>query len=1792
MKMINFVLFLLFFFSPIASISINDIETINFNGDSFTQNFTTSEPLYFEIIYESNEQEILEVKNYLKIELIGLINTTSTNLAIAFSNNDKTCLQREQLSYGIGRTQMWLEKNQLTNNKYINLICSSKPCSYRLNLEARNTIEMDFNSEFNLYVTENNKNVEIYFSSGEETDESDYVSIWAIGNKNVEAILEETDGDYKKYSKNNIFKINKKTMNKNVFILTVTGEVGDVINIGSSTIYTNGYTFLNVNKPEVKGYLEKEFSKEDCYELIKEDSYTSLYLSGIIHSKIAEIYFKNKDDEEISDSLTIIRNGSFIETIKPYSENRDYFCIRFPTSETDNYDVTEIYYSLQLTNPSKSESKFGLYSPQLYGEIYPRRLLDGEEYSYVGVSPNDSSQQISIDMISQFGFPDMHYRLCKNYPICDEYEEEKDPKSINGHSTQKITYKYRSPMDPKQYILFVKCMANSTIGEFCAFKTAFNSDTDKINLKEDEPFNQYILKGEKDLYKVDYSGEKNIKKIYVDLILFTGDVNFSTDSNLNAKKLYNSNKIFYSIEINDQTSENKEVYFNILASKNSFYSIEFMFIRENDDSWITNIIEPGISYLVTIDPNGKDSTGNNKPYKIVKFSNIRSGEYKRFLVQFYSLNCKLNVTSKRIDDEGKEYYEEISAFDQYYQDVIFKNVLNNYEYMLYVKETDSSNYNNKLCMVYSSALELDYNKRLDERQLVISDNEPKQMTFDSNNLKTFEYVYPHSNLTNDVIINFNLLDIAIYTVTIIFPTGKSPQYTQTGNDLIYLHHNELKQKCIEGEICPIIIKIELNRIYLENKPKLLISVKSVQDSSPTYLTKNQAKVDFLLGENWQYYYTDLGENEEGDVIVNYRRGSGRLFGKIVAKNVDVPEDGATWREMYKFPTMATESLEFYGYIKKILIKKNETQICKDGCYLLLSLKTSIVSEKPQYDFREHPFSIIIHTRSSNEMKDIPIINIPLREYIIGNLYTNEDNNIYEYYSTIFTHDSNKISIEFQSKVVNFYINVGVNNKPTRDSIPDFKYESKGNDTIYEIYKDEFISKCKEKGIKLPYGDSLQGLGMTIGLWTDKTDSLYTTVYSMKIHLFFDERLDIYEVKSDQKTLCPTQLIKETNKYRCLFMVFYTGIDPLNNMLLYPLIENHPPYEMYAKFINQENYEFFAYSYLHAYIPNIKDNDYSTSKTKLGYIYIPHGVKYDNFLFVSVETNEQTTVELLTTLYNYDLQLSPNPSSPQLFIVTNDHFLLEFPTDEDLIINIQSVCGEGNIYWEVDNSAQYPINGENQLISLTNSLIDKSDESKVFSNLYIENKNKDSKSTTCPGFAFYINYLLRPSKVNLDEIQVGISNEIAYRNTDFPLYIYTLLKDTEKDTNLFVNLYELIGGSLSTFTTITPFEVSGTLVNNSDLITAKLDPEFLNNLQFDIKGTYDSMIKTGFVLIKKTDIKKKNLDLIGGISAIIKVSKNPQYKEMKNFTRISLEVAAIQENSEIPVVPEIYQYGKLNLNSEKNVYKLRTDKASKYMRIHYSSNSQHTKFSISINPGDKKNEQFDEYTSRFVDGKQVITFNSNPDKNSFVYLNIFHNDAQKATTDKTTNYVFKYMNSDNIKNFKLYELSSDEGFQLESKKKGKKYDYTFTITPLSYKNIEVTYFLKFVKKSDWIDGEKDNCIALRESTSYVEELNDYEMKNDKIVKKYEGINEIDYRYVQVIALVKDNGRVEYVGYKSIYIKDSIVWKVVLIVIAAVIVFLVVLYLIHIYLKRKRNIDGRVNKLSGPMVSRISDAPSVE
>ena len=293
--MINFILVLLFIFSPSLSIINNeDIINIPFNGISYSDNYEITESKIFKINLDSDT----EINEYLKIEVICIGQNKNPNLAIAFcskNEGNQTCLEdREQLSTGIKSTYLWLTKAQLEDrdNLYFKVLCSDSTCESELKLNAEETIKMDFNSQFNLYVTENNnQNIDISFEASSE--DYDYINIWFIGSKTVEVTSKY---DAQKYSKNNIYKIKKDEINSSFFEFSIKGTLGDIINIGSSSISLTNYNNLIINQPEVKGFLKKEDNIEDCYEFKKDELYMSsndFYLSGIIYSKIAEIYFRD-----------------------------------------------------------------------------------------------------------------------------------------------------------------------------------------------------------------------------------------------------------------------------------------------------------------------------------------------------------------------------------------------------------------------------------------------------------------------------------------------------------------------------------------------------------------------------------------------------------------------------------------------------------------------------------------------------------------------------------------------------------------------------------------------------------------------------------------------------------------------------------------------------------------------------------------------------------------------------------------------------------------------------------------------------------------------------------------------------------------------------------------------------------------------------------------------------------------------------------------------------------------------------------------------------------------------------------------------------------------------------------------------------------------------------------------------------------------------------------------------------------------------------------------------------------
>ena len=1790
LKLFFFIALLNFF--TLQKTILNDPEEIPFDGTSYTTSCTNCDSKYYKILYNSSTKP-----TYLKIE-VSNSNTQNHEYVIAFSSTDQECLEREQLSNGNGKAVMFLKRTQLNSNIYLNVKCSSAPCSFDLNLLGDNSIELNYNEQYSYYVTENNQDMDFdLVNSDFDLNDNEFLSLWITSNKNAEYSI-DSEFEMKEYSKKQLNKLKLTTnkINESIILVKVSAKEGDVINLGS---FITGNNFLSINNQEIKGYLQKDFSNEDCYQFEKNDLYEKseeFYLNVNFYSKIAEIYFKDESGAEVSDTIKTIDNGYFSQTFSPKTLNYKYFCIRFPTKESSKYDINEIAYNVQLTDPKQSETKLNLFQIQNLGQFYERRLQSGEIFLFSGPFFEDVSK-MTYDMLSEFGFPDLLFGECTNYPLCvyDELKIE-NPKSINDHSSYKKTItEKKSPIDPEQNILVVKCIEKET----CGFKTLIYSDITYVNLIEKNIFTNYINNNEKNYYKIDYSGEKTATKIYLDLMIFTGDVMLEIDSKVNINKVYAANKVLYSIKL-DSSIQNNEFIFNVTSSKNSYYSIQYSLIRDGDDSWITNKLKDGISYMVIIDPEATDQKGEKKQYKIVQYSNLRTEDNLPFLVNFYSLNCKLNITAKRYDTQGNIVYNPIESFGNYFQDIIEKDdpIYNTdpYEYNLTIISTDLSDYNNKLCMVYASSLELNTIEELDEKQILLSDNEPKQIVF-KDDYDTIQYLYPHSDPDKDVIIKFNLLDIAKYSVDVSFDHTKpqySYTYTQTGNDIIYLSKNEWKNICKQNNVCPIIFTIKLDSTFVEKNPQLLISVKNVQDSVPSYLTKNEVYSDFLLGENWQYYFTELGQNDEADVIVNYRRGSGRLYGKIVQKDATVPEEGSDWHEMYKFPKTVEESLYFYGYIKKLIISKENTTNCQNGCYLLLSLKTSIVANQT-FDYREHPFSIVIHNVPVNTPQEkFPVITLPLEEYITGNIYKVESNNINEYFYALFPHDAEKIIIDIQSKVVNFYINVG-SEKPTV-SLNDFSYLSNGQDTIYEISKSEFLNKAKEKGIEIPVENSLKGLSMTIGLYTTKTDSLYTAVYTFKVHLPFSD-LNIYDVKSDQKTLCKTTYYE--NKNLCLFMIHYLGIDYINQLLLFPTTQNHSPYEMHAGFVEQVKYEFFDHTYIRNNIPT-KESLYTTSTSKLSYIYVEHGLYADYFLFVSVETENPTIVELLTSFYTDDKQLSPNPSTPVLFVVKNEQFLFEFTTEEDLIINFVAISGEGEVYWEKDDNVSYYLRGKDDRLALTSTIENKSDLERLYSKLMVKNHNWESIKYTakCPGFAFYINYLLRTPKINLDELVFGKSTNFAYRETDFPVYIYSSLKSLEKDTNVFINFYELISpeGEYSQFSTDAPFELKCMILSEEMIYDIKLNPEnlpdFEDNKNIIFNGFYDSAVKTGYIHIKKNDFQKVNITIDEKPILVMKINKNSNYKGMTNFKRINLEAAVIQESIFNPISEKIYQYGKLNLNNNKHVYVLQTNSEKKLMRIHFSANSGKINWAISTNNGDTKNSSFSETRSEFLNGRILYTFNSNPDKNDFLYLTIFHDD-DKAESEKITNYVFKYINSINLTSYKEYKLSDSSVKINVTDSSNDKKNYNLIFSPVTgYEELQISYMIKFVSKDDMLDDEDYQSIAVTESKSFVKEYLNPEVIDGKISIEINNINEIDYRYVQVIAQIKDKNIVEYVSYDSIYIKKSIVWIVVLVVAVCLFVVVAAVYILWriVLPKCRKNLQSRIENASfeGDIITRESQA----
>ena len=558
--------------------------------------------------------------------------------------------------------------------------------------------------------------------------------------------------------------------------------------------------------------------------------------------------------------------------------------------------------------------KYNTYSQFVYprlmpGLIYPYSLLKGEIIAFSGINSIKDTQKISFNMKELVGTPVMYIDSCKKYPYCN-YNENNLKKLMNPINSNKNTvynyYKNSKDEDINaissfQPILVVQCLEGNSIvhndAEICVFEVSIFTENDNIVLKEGDSFSQYLLKGERDLYTISYKGYKNLKKIYLYAIIFSGDIIFNLDTNIEKDKYFLSNKIFYIIEINENT-KNKIINFHIEAEENSFYLVQYDLIFEENENEYIYPLESGINYIESIDINNEKYN-----YREIKISNSKTDKKIPLLVNFYSQNCKFKV-SREIIINGKYLNKDIEIINDYGQEIININDTNyfysNYKYRIELINDGDISKSNELCMIYVNSLEYTDNKKyspqIHDQQISVSQGVPQVFNFDNNN-KIIKYSYHISDISDTVLISFNLIDKTTYNVK-VFIMENLYTYSINRNEIISIYKSDLEYNCLEKQVCSI-------RIYIISEEDIIsarleTTIREINEV-PTYLEKNTAKQDVLIDNNFNYYYLDIEKNESGEIFLDFKREKGNIYGKIVKKISNEDDEDIDWKDLYPFP---------------------------------------------------------------------------------------------------------------------------------------------------------------------------------------------------------------------------------------------------------------------------------------------------------------------------------------------------------------------------------------------------------------------------------------------------------------------------------------------------------------------------------------------------------------------------------------------------------------------------------------------------------------------------------------------------------------------------------------------------------------------------------------------------------------------------------------------------------------------------------------------------------------------------
>ena len=326
-------------------------------------------------------------------------------------------------------------------------------------------------------------------------------------------------------------------------------------------------------------------------------------------------------------------------------------------------------------------------------------------------------------------------------------------------------------------------------------------------------------------------------------------------------------------------------------------------------------------------------------------------------------------------------------------------------------------------------------------------------------------------------------------------------------------------------------------------------------------------------------------------------------------------------------------------------------------------------------------------------------------------------------------------------------------------------------------------------------------------------------------------------------------------------------------------------EVFADYITCEIYDKYDVVSLTEEIPVHGKARYDTIDSKTNFLFLQYG-DFNSHAFISVISDNNKDIELLTSFKTYENLIEQNPRSAQVYSIDllRKFIYFNFMVRQSLSINLESVYGESKYSFQHDESISFYLSDKDDKLNyIAKPLEIEKDHNTVLS---VENLRYSNLEYNNPGCAFVLEFFLRSPFVELDSIKIGETIEMV--NRDLPLnkdvYYYAKVKDTDKDVVGFFYLHDLeYGDTTPELRTIKSGEILfKAMVVSESRITDINDGTDKIPDDFYIQGIYDATLKAGSI-----NINKNNFTNVENPVILLTIRKNE--KSNLSFKRFRGEI---------------------------------------------------------------------------------------------------------------------------------------------------------------------------------------------------------------------------------------------------------------------------------------------------------------